>query len=393
MKISQKDWLAYITKLSRLDRTAADKMRAYANRYGLEDTDALVDYAYGIATKYGEGSAALAAEMYDITAELSGKNVPPAELAPTPDYYEVAKTVYGTKKSTDLMANAIGRLVKRTGADTTIKNAIRDGAYWAWIPHGDTCAFCITLASRGWQKASRKSLKNGHAEHIHANCDCTYAVSFDGDTQYGDYDPDQYLEMYENAEGTSSKDKINSLRRQKYQQNKDKINAQKRAAYAERKERSGLTGERSGGIILTEMYRAKDRTRKREGYSFISDKRFDDITIPARKNGAIILRGGEDIEQHLDSVGANAACLNDILMFRKNVTVSEALEETRHFEQNRKRMNFDKPDDLRDILNEIDAKQYIIDNSAKYGIPKREIDETREQLSMYQKRLKEYEDV
>ena len=232
MKISKKDWLAYINRLSLLDRTAADKMRAYVDLHGVEDTDALVDYAYGIATKYGEGSGALAAEMYDLIAELSGKNLPPAEPAPTPEYGEVAKTVYGTMKNTDVMSDAIGRLVKRTGVDTTVNNAIRDGAYLAWIPNGDTCAFCITLASRGWQKASKKLLKNGHAEHIHAHCDCTHAVSFDGDgTKYGDYDPDKYLEMYENASDGSSQDKINALRRQKYQENKDRINAQKREAY------------------------------------------------------------------------------------------------------------------------------------------------------------------
>ena len=234
MKISKKDWLAYINRLSLLDRTAADKMRAYVDLHGVEDTDALVDYAYGIATKYGEGSGALAAEMYDLIAELSGKNLPPAEPAPTPEYGEVAKTVYGTMKNTDVMSDAIGRLVKRTGVDTTVNNAIRDGAYLAWIPNGDTCAFCITLASRGWQKASKKLLKNGHAEHIHAHCDCTHAVSFDGDgTKYGDYDPNKYLEMYENASDGSSQDKINALRRKLREDPKvrEKINAQHRASY------------------------------------------------------------------------------------------------------------------------------------------------------------------
>lgn len=235
MRISEKDWLAYIDKLSKLNKTAADKMRAYVKLHGLEDSQALIDYAYAVATKYGEGAAALSAEMYDTVAEISGKALPAAELAATPEYGEVAKTVNGTKKNTEVMANAIGRLVKRTGVDTTMKNAIRDGAEWAWIPHGDTCAFCLTLASRGWQKASAAALKGDHADHIHAHCDCTYAVRFNGKPGYAGYNPDKYYDMYKNAEGENSKDKINALRRQKYQENKDKINAQKRAAYAERK--------------------------------------------------------------------------------------------------------------------------------------------------------------
>ena len=79
-------------------------------------------------------------------------------------------------------------------------------------------------------------MRNGHAEHIHSNCDCTYAVRFDESTDVAGYDPEKYREIYDNAEGRSSKDKINSMRRMQYQENKDRINAQKRAAYAEREE-------------------------------------------------------------------------------------------------------------------------------------------------------------
>lgn len=54
------------------------------------------------------------------------------------------------------MQRGVSRLVKRAGADTTLKNAQRDGAEFAWVPHGDSCAFCLTLASRGWQRASQR---------------------------------------------------------------------------------------------------------------------------------------------------------------------------------------------------------------------------------------------
>lgn len=121
----------------------------------------------------------------------------------------------------NLISSNAERLVKQAGADTTIKNAIRDGAYWAWVPAGDTCAFCLTLASRGWQKA----LKGDHAEHIHANCDCTFAIAFrqsDIDRYSDVYNPQQYKRIYDNAEGSTSKDKINNIRRELRELNQHK---------------------------------------------------------------------------------------------------------------------------------------------------------------------------
>lgn len=111
------------------------------------------------------------------------------------------------------MPGVVQRMTKQMGADSTLKNALRDGAQFAWIPSGDTCAFCITLASRGWQNVSKKTLRNGHAEHIHAHCDCQYAVRFDKNSNVAGYDPDKYLDMYYSAEGKNPKEKINSLRR------------------------------------------------------------------------------------------------------------------------------------------------------------------------------------
>lgn len=234
MKITEKTWIEYISRLSRLHEEAGRKMADYINQYGTQDTDAIMEYAAALVQKYGEGTAELACQMYDAVAEASGASVPPAEPAATANYTETAKMVNGTKHSPSLLQGGVSRLVKRAGADTTLKNAIRDGAEFAWVPHGDTCPFCITLASRGWQKASEKALKGGHAEHIHANCDCEYAIRFDSRTTVAGYDPDKYLTQYNAAGGN-----INAMRREQYAENKDKINAQKRAAYAARKAHSG----------------------------------------------------------------------------------------------------------------------------------------------------------
>lgn len=246
MTVSARDWSLYIRRLSALNERAAGEMRAFVTKHGFNDMDAIIGYAYGLATKYGEGAAALAAQMYDAIAELSGKLLDPAIPAATASYGEVAKTMQGianVSENVEMLSSAVGRLVKQAGADTTLRNARRDGAEYAWVPAGDTCAFCITLASRGWQYASKKAIRGGHAEHIHSNCDCTYAIRFDEDTNVRGYDPERYRAIYDNAEGGSPTAKINSMRREAYAENREEINAQKRSAYEKRKELNSSRAE------------------------------------------------------------------------------------------------------------------------------------------------------
>lgn len=257
MTISTQAWERYIDALRKVNDAAYEAMRKYIARFGMPteqwQVNAMIEAAASFATNYGEASAALAAEFYDLMAELSGVVLPPALPADPATIDEVAKAVVGTLKTgnEEIVSAAVARLVKMAGVDTTMQNALRDGAEWAWIPHGDTCAFCITLASNDWQRASEKAIKNGHAEHIHANCDCTYAVRFDGQSNVEGYDPEKYKDMYDfttvkvwdpdDEEYTyqmrygTPKDKINGLRREFYAQNREKILEQKRDAYARRK--------------------------------------------------------------------------------------------------------------------------------------------------------------
>ena len=230
MQITATSWNNYISRLSLLNQKAAQQMQAYLDQHGTGDREALIAYAHALITRYSEGSAELACQMYDALAAAEGVPVPPAEPAEPASYREVAKMVNVTKDGPPQLQRGVSRLVKRAGADTTLQNAKRDGAEFAWIPHGDTCAFCLTLASRGWQRASAKFLKGGHAEHIHANCDCEFAIRFSSGTDVAGYDPEKYLQQYRDAGGD-----INAMRRVNYAANKDRINAQKRAAYAAKK--------------------------------------------------------------------------------------------------------------------------------------------------------------
>lgn len=233
-----------MARLARLNQRAGQLMADYIAAHGTRDTDALIAYAHALVTKYGEGSAELACQMYDALAAAARAGVPAAEPAEPASYGEIARMVQATKASPPQMQRGVSRLVKRAGADTTLKNALRDGAEFAWIPQGDTCAFCLTLASRGWQKASQAAIKGGHAEHIHANCDCEYAIRFDGRSTVAGYDPEKYLKQYRDA-GSD----VNALRRVNYARNRERINAQKRAAYAARKALEAETLPTSGGML------------------------------------------------------------------------------------------------------------------------------------------------
>ena len=237
MTIKKSAWDRYSKRLSKINAEAAAKIQAWVDKNGLDDVDALTDYAYAVATKYGEAAGALSAELYDAIAELSQANVEPAEIAPTPSYNTVAKTINGVLKQSRnvaLIASAVSRQVKRVGAQTTLQNAGRDKAEAAWIAIGDTCPYCLMIAAEGWQRVSPTS----QADHIHGNCDCTYTVRFSKDTQISGYDPGKYQRMFDNAEGDTQEEKLNSMRREAYAENKDEINAQKRDAYAIRKEES-----------------------------------------------------------------------------------------------------------------------------------------------------------
>lgn len=233
-----------MARLARLNQSAGQLMADYIAAHGTGDTDTLIAYAHALVTKYGEGSAELACQMYDALAAAARAGVPAAEPAEPASYGEIARMVQATKASPPQMQRGVSRLVKRAGADTTLKNALRDGAEFAWVPQGDTCAFCLTLASRGWQKASQAAIKGGHAEHIHANCDCEYAIRFDGASTVAGYDPEKYLKQYRDA-GSD----VNALRRVNYARNRERINAQKRAAYAARKALEAETFPTSGGML------------------------------------------------------------------------------------------------------------------------------------------------
>ena len=240
MKLSSKQWKKFSKSMSALSNKAQVEMSNWIisqGGYTAIEFDVAIAKAYEISKKYGEASASLSALMYDSVASASGAAVPAAQIAETATLGEVSKAIYGASsfsQNDDYISGVVGRLVKQAGADTTLQNAKRDGAEFAWIADGDTCAFCELLSANGWQKASSDTIKGNHAEHIHSNCDCQFMIRFNSDTTVEGYTPN--TKLYAETEGRTIEEKANTIRRENYAKNKDEINAQKRITYAKRTE-------------------------------------------------------------------------------------------------------------------------------------------------------------
>lgn len=190
-------------------------MQKWVDKNGVEDRQKAIQFAKALSDKYGEAAASYACDMYDAIATSQNAKVTPAVPADTASWEEVGKAINGSLKQSidgNLISGVVERLVKQAGEDTMLQNAARDRAEFAWIPDGGACAFCIMLASRGWQRAS-KELQHNHAEHIHANCGCEFAIRFDKDSGVIGYNPDALKKMYdEAAPGKNSATKMKALR-------------------------------------------------------------------------------------------------------------------------------------------------------------------------------------
>lgn len=159
---------------------------------------------------YANMAAILAANFYDGLREISvGKKLGAlAESGREPIATE--RAVRGIMQ--DVVDGkpevAVGKLVSR--ADYEIKKSAGECVYrngkrdplkpkYARVPSGgETCRFCIMLASRGFVYHSEEAA--GENSHYHANCDCRIVPGFAGKTTIPGYDPDLYYDMWKHPE-------------------------------------------------------------------------------------------------------------------------------------------------------------------------------------------------
>ena len=163
-----------------------------------------VSYAVSV---YGDAAATCAADLYDEMAEASGAKLPTAILD-TSDVsgfiekevrYQAGKYIAG--KGEEFASAAAAKAtdqVSRRANETMRRNAKRDGLRYARVPMGgETCTFCIMLASRGFVYKSAKTA--GEGNHFHAHCRCKVVPQFDKrgrETKVEGYDPDELLDRW-----------------------------------------------------------------------------------------------------------------------------------------------------------------------------------------------------
>lgn len=127
-----------------------------------------------------------------------------------------------------------------------------------------------------------------------------------------------------------------------------------------------------------------ERKKNTEKLVTINKEKQRKLTAEFRKNGGKVWQGSE-AEHYLKSRGAAAMTLGDATIVLQNKpTISEVLEELYHIEQFK---NGEIDDDISKYKAEIEAQNYLLSVEKMYNIPRREIEETKRNLTYWKGKL------
>lgn len=133
-----------------------------------EARDVLVSQAQTLAKYYGDAAVGLAAEFFEAATGLATR-VPDFDLSEAVE--GSARWAAGDLFSGDPAAaqkkfrGSMQRHAKQPGRDLLYDNADRRGVTFARIPVGDTCSWCLMLASRGFVYSSARHAGEGNRWH------------------------------------------------------------------------------------------------------------------------------------------------------------------------------------------------------------------------------------
>lgn len=177
-----------------------------------ESRDSLLAFVPGITEKYGNVSALVAADWYDdlrpanslITGAFRAplaSPVPASAVASTVRFGASHLWSLAPALTLALVSTAVNEYVLRPGRQTIAQATRQDPSRprWARVPSGkETCAFCLTMASRGFVYGSEAaaSFAGSRFEVYHGACDCVPTPEWSDDPRIDGYDPDGMYDMY-----------------------------------------------------------------------------------------------------------------------------------------------------------------------------------------------------
>lgn len=173
--------------------------------------DELIELASQLAGKYAMFGCELGAQWYDLCTELAGIQAEPAYVNP-PTYEELAERAmkaaeqYPELPVEHVLGEFLQNVIESSIRDTGTSNLQRDyerglcAGKWSRVPVGETCAWCLMLASQGAWYVSEESALGREAGHYHSHCDCKAVYHSDPEQIYGYKDLFRYKEMYYDAD-------------------------------------------------------------------------------------------------------------------------------------------------------------------------------------------------
>lgn len=170
--------------------------------------DEVRELAYSIGRKYKLLSSEIGAQWYDWCAQLAGVDVEPAEIVEVDDTAlkgEIDRLLDSDNWALVVdswMQDMVSQTARQTGHSALWRDYQRGmaGARWARVPVGETCAWCLMLASQGAWYHSEETALGAEPDHYHSNCDCIAVFYADADDIAGYDDLLRYKEMYYEAD-------------------------------------------------------------------------------------------------------------------------------------------------------------------------------------------------
>lgn len=152
---------------------------------------------------------------------------------------------------------------------------------------------------------------------------------------------------------------------------------------------TGSTSTTGRDIIELTRKEGTHRKSANSGYEVIPKALYHKLTKPAIKAGADIRYADNEYQERLNKMGARAVTLGDVILFREDATTSDVIEEVFHFWQNHRKKYSKYGHKERELLCEIEVKEYLLSVTEKYNIPRIEQEETKEWLKIYKDKMRE----